>query len=365
MTIEHEKGNGNSRTHLAPCLIAAAMLLVALAPSNPSGYYVLLRWVVCPVAVFLAYRAWTRRSPGWGVPPIVVAVLFNPLLPIWSTREFWGPVDTMSAIALAGYAVVRLPIRAQESPPGSPTSVLSIPPEHAPKEIVDPPPPTLAAAQAAIATAMPRQVPDDGDVHTPGSGTGPDSPSAINALDVTPTVGEHLAELIHNAAPIVGRASRESLIEFESPLAALGLDAGGTFTWSREVGAPRLSPVGAAALALTVRFAARVNPCPVEAVADQDQPPDGMVLMTRAGVVLVDTFARGNKAYLLVGDEPLSRYATMADIVERTNARHTALVKYGPPLPDRVNDVVYPTRSCLYHAVRRAMVFQISCEDCI
>ena len=107
------------RAHLLPCLIAAVMLLIALEPSNPSDYYMLLRWVVSPVAIFLAYRAWTRRTPGWGVPPIIIAALFNPVLPIWSTRDFWAPVDMLSAVTMAFYAFIQLPA---EEPPPSPVS---------------------------------------------------------------------------------------------------------------------------------------------------------------------------------------------------------------------------------------------------
>jgi len=79
-------------------LIAAGMLVGALfrypavtgygrhhAPYD--DYYTLLRWVVCGVAAFAAYQAATSKKTGWMWVLVIVALAFNPLLPVHLKRE--------------------------------------------------------------------------------------------------------------------------------------------------------------------------------------------------------------------------------------------------------------------------------------
>jgi len=86
------------RPHFIPSLIAAAMLLVALVPW-PYGYYMLLRWVTCAAAIYVAYKAyvWGTAWAAWAFG--FVAALFNPLLPIHLDRELWRPIDVTAAAA--------------------------------------------------------------------------------------------------------------------------------------------------------------------------------------------------------------------------------------------------------------------------
>jgi FtsH-binding integral membrane protein len=85
------------RPHLIPALVVAVMLVVAIA-SLPYGYYQLLRWVTCGVAVFIAIMAY-RWGKVWATGIFgLVAVLFNPLLPIYLTREIWRPIDLTCAV---------------------------------------------------------------------------------------------------------------------------------------------------------------------------------------------------------------------------------------------------------------------------
>ena len=97
------------RPHLLPSLIAAAMLLGALG-KWPYGYYQLMRWVVCAVAVFVAYGSSTYKQT-WGIWVFAfVAVLFNPLVPIHLKRDAWQVIDVMTAaVFLVGLVVLHLP----------------------------------------------------------------------------------------------------------------------------------------------------------------------------------------------------------------------------------------------------------------
>ena len=85
------------RPHLIPASIAAIMLLGALAPW-PYGYYQLLRFVVCGVAIYIAYVAynWKKIWAMWLFG--FIALLFNPLIPIYLSREIWQVVDVICAI---------------------------------------------------------------------------------------------------------------------------------------------------------------------------------------------------------------------------------------------------------------------------
>lgn len=93
------------RPHLIPNMIAAAMLFGTLA-DLPYGYYQLLRFVVCGVAVYVAFSAYNGQKM-WAVWIFgFVALLFNPLIPIHLPRELWQPIDLICAILFIVMAFV-------------------------------------------------------------------------------------------------------------------------------------------------------------------------------------------------------------------------------------------------------------------
>ena len=80
------------------------MLLAALLPW-PYGYYNFLRFCVCGVAAFLAYQQWTHDNVAskWVVVLIAIALLYNPFVPVYLTREIWSVLNIGTAIALVGH----------------------------------------------------------------------------------------------------------------------------------------------------------------------------------------------------------------------------------------------------------------------
>ncbi len=80
-------------------LLAAAMLIAALG-RHPYGYYTLLRWVVCAVSAFSAVRAHEAKRTRWTWAFAVVALVFNPLLPVLRDRDTWAPVDVAVSLLL-------------------------------------------------------------------------------------------------------------------------------------------------------------------------------------------------------------------------------------------------------------------------
>lgn len=93
------------RPHLLPCIIAALMLFGALG-DWPYGYYQLMRFVVCGISVYVSFIAyvWEKLWATWLFG--VIAVLFNPLIPIHLSKEVWQPIDVLCAVIFIVIAFV-------------------------------------------------------------------------------------------------------------------------------------------------------------------------------------------------------------------------------------------------------------------
>jgi hypothetical protein len=103
------------RPLIVPAVIAALMLLCALAPC-PYWYYKLLRWVVSGMAlVFAVFGHSTGR--GWGTGLFgLVAILFNPLIPLHLSKPIWRSIDIVTAtvFVLGAILLKALPKLSQE-----------------------------------------------------------------------------------------------------------------------------------------------------------------------------------------------------------------------------------------------------------
>lgn len=80
---------------------AAVLLLVAIGPL-PYDFYTIMRWVVCAVSAYGAYREFGRKRVGWAWTFVVLGVTFNPISPVYLSRETWAPLDAVSACILIG-----------------------------------------------------------------------------------------------------------------------------------------------------------------------------------------------------------------------------------------------------------------------
>lgn len=98
-------GGLKRRPHAIPSLLAAALLLLATL-DLPYGYYTFLRIVVCGVAVYVAYcgHKWGKPWATWMFG--LMAVLFNPLIPVHLTKATWLPIDVVAAGAFVGAALL-------------------------------------------------------------------------------------------------------------------------------------------------------------------------------------------------------------------------------------------------------------------
>lgn len=85
-----------------PEAIAVVLAIIALRKGNPYGYYVFLRWMACPVFVWIGWKAYSR---GFGILMVVsagvLAVLFNPILRVMLDRDRWEILNiAMIAVAI-------------------------------------------------------------------------------------------------------------------------------------------------------------------------------------------------------------------------------------------------------------------------
>ncbi len=80
--------------------MVGVMLLLAIPSIWSYGFYQLLRWVVSASGVFNAYQAYKINLKGWSVAMVVVAILFNPIAPIYLDKGMWVFIDIAVAVAM-------------------------------------------------------------------------------------------------------------------------------------------------------------------------------------------------------------------------------------------------------------------------
>ena len=88
-----------------PQALAGLMLFWALNPANPYGYYILLRWIVCPCFIYTALQAFGQGKQNMVWILGVTAAIYNPLIPLHLTRELWSVLN-VAGIVVGGWSVV-------------------------------------------------------------------------------------------------------------------------------------------------------------------------------------------------------------------------------------------------------------------
>jgi hypothetical protein len=91
-------------------LTPLGLLLLACMARWPYGFYIFLRFVVCASAIYITVVASVVRNRFWFWMMVGIAILFNPLVPIYLSRLEWVPIDFLAAMVFAA-SIFRLPIR--------------------------------------------------------------------------------------------------------------------------------------------------------------------------------------------------------------------------------------------------------------
>jgi len=78
--------------------ISGVLLLLGILNVWLYGYYIFLRWFVCGVAIFNAIGFSKSKLTGWILVFGALALLFNPLFPVYLNKSSWVGIDLISAI---------------------------------------------------------------------------------------------------------------------------------------------------------------------------------------------------------------------------------------------------------------------------
>ena len=93
-------------------ILSIVLLVIAIPIGLPYGYYVLLRWVICACAAFMTYFSFKQQKNVFVFAFIVIALVFNPILPLSLGKGLWVIVDAIAAFIFFGSLFV---VKAEKS----------------------------------------------------------------------------------------------------------------------------------------------------------------------------------------------------------------------------------------------------------
>lgn len=85
---------------LIPSIILSIMLILAIPRLFPYGYYRILRWIVLGGSIYISFKAYETKRIYWIYIFAFIAILFNPLAPIYLKKNVWIIIDTITAIVI-------------------------------------------------------------------------------------------------------------------------------------------------------------------------------------------------------------------------------------------------------------------------
>ncbi len=81
-------------------IISVILLFLAMIEGLPYGFFTLLRLVVFGTTVYLSWLAYKSERHTWIWIFGFIALVFNPLIPLYLGRDLWVVVDLLVAIFL-------------------------------------------------------------------------------------------------------------------------------------------------------------------------------------------------------------------------------------------------------------------------
>ncbi len=78
--------------------ITCILLLCFSLMKLPIGYYTFLRIAVCGTAAFAAYNYYQINQKVWAWLFGIIAVIFNPLIPLYLGKSTWSVIDILNAM---------------------------------------------------------------------------------------------------------------------------------------------------------------------------------------------------------------------------------------------------------------------------
>ncbi len=91
---------------ILPAAAISLLMLIALG-NNPYDYYTFLRIATTITVTYLAYKTYKNdEADGLIWVFVTIAVLFNPFIPFYLSREVWAPINIITAVTIIVCAVV-------------------------------------------------------------------------------------------------------------------------------------------------------------------------------------------------------------------------------------------------------------------
>lgn len=89
-------------------IVAILFVLGALAPVPYFAYYQLMNWVVVGAALMTAWQAYKQNSVWIVWLFVLVAVVFNPVAPLYFRADVWQAADiTVAALFVISFFLVK------------------------------------------------------------------------------------------------------------------------------------------------------------------------------------------------------------------------------------------------------------------
>lgn len=83
--------------------LTGAFVAIALIPIMPYGYYPAMRWFVSGGCVWLAFNAHSDERENWVWIWGIAAGIYNPIVPVHSTREIWTVINIATIGTIVWY----------------------------------------------------------------------------------------------------------------------------------------------------------------------------------------------------------------------------------------------------------------------
>lgn len=87
--------------------LVPVVLLIVATSRLPYGYYTFMRIVTCGIAAVIAFAGFRDRPvvQAWSLLLALVAVLFNPFVPIHLDRQTWFYLDLGAAAVFVAHLI--------------------------------------------------------------------------------------------------------------------------------------------------------------------------------------------------------------------------------------------------------------------
>jgi len=78
-------------------IVAIVLLIMPVVRNFPVRYYIFLRWVIFLCALCLAAKSYELEKREWLWTSLTIAILFNPVVPVYLHRRIWKIADLLTA----------------------------------------------------------------------------------------------------------------------------------------------------------------------------------------------------------------------------------------------------------------------------